>query len=100
MKIAAIIPARGGPKRLKDKNIFPLKGKPLIAYAIEACNASVFIDELFVSSDNPEILKISEKFGAIPLRRKEKYSEDNTPKIIAVRQAVLEQDFISKGPFD
>ena len=84
----AIIPARGGSKRLKNKNIFPFLGKPLIEYSIEACLNSKSIDKVFVSSENKEILDVSEKLGAIPLPREEHLADDVTPKIIAIRAAV------------
>ena len=56
MRIIAIIPARGGSKRLPKKNIYLLKGKPLIAYSIAACKGSKYINEIYVSSDDKEIL--------------------------------------------
>ena len=65
MRIIAIIPARGGSKRLKKKNIFILKGKPLIAYAIGACKNSKNIDDIYVSSDDDEILSISSNITSI-----------------------------------
>ena len=59
-KIVALIPARGGSKRLKRKNILPLLGKPLIAWSIEHALESEYIDEVFVSSEDEEILEISQ----------------------------------------
>ncbi|MAJ05348.1 MAG: hypothetical protein CBC44_002490 [Flavobacteriales bacterium TMED84] len=91
MRIIAIIPARGGSKRLKKKNIYLLRGKPLISYTIKACKLSNKIDEIYVSSDDDEILKISENFGAKPLKRTSNISDDKTPKIVAIRE-VLKQD--------
>lgn len=60
----AIIPARGGSKGLPGKNIRPLNGKPMIAYAIEAALASIHITEVIVSTDDPEIYKIALLYGA------------------------------------
>ena len=54
----AIIPARGGSKRLPDKNILPFCGKPLIYYSIIAAKESKFIDEVAVTSDSKKILDI------------------------------------------
>ena len=48
-KVFAVIPARGGSKRLPGKNILELAGKPMIAWSIEAARNSKFIDEIFVS---------------------------------------------------
>lgn len=87
-KNIAIIPARGGSKRLKNKNIYPLLGKPLIAYSIEACLASKYIDQVYVSSDSGEILTIGEEYGAYSLKRKSSLADDKTPKIIAIRSAI------------
>ena len=76
-KRIAIIPARGGSKRIPKKNIKEFCGKPIIAYAIEAAlNAKIF-DEVMVSTDSEEIAGIAEKFGArIPFMRSEKTSGD------------------------
>jgi CMP-N,N'-diacetyllegionaminic acid synthase len=87
MKCIAIIPARGGSKRLKGKNIYPLKGRPLIAYTIDACKASAFISDIYVSSDDDTILEKALAFGAIPLKRPEDLAADQTPKIVAIRHA-------------
>jgi CMP-N,N'-diacetyllegionaminic acid synthase len=86
----AIIPARGGSKRLLNKNIYPLNGKPLIAYSIEACLKSANIKEVYVSSDSQEILAVAEQYGAKGLLRDPLLADDDTPKIIAVR-AVIKQ---------
>lgn len=88
MRIIAIIPARGGSKRLPKKNIYPFNGKPLIAYTIEACQNSEFIDAIFVSSDDNEILEVGQTHGAIPLKRPASLADDKTPKVVAIRQAV------------
>ena len=87
MRIIAIIPARGGSKRLEKKNIYPLRGKPLLQYSIEACKNSRYIDDIYVSSDDQEILDVAESCGAIALLRPSALADDKTPKIIAIRQA-------------
>lgn len=87
-KLIAIIPARGGSKRLKDKNIHPLLGKPLIHYSIEACLNSKSVADVFVSTDSFEIANSSRKAGAHVLDRPVHLADDNTPKIIAIRQAI------------
>ena len=63
MSVAAVIPARGGSKRLARKNLFLLKGKPLLSYVIEACRRSVYVQRIYVSSEDPEN---SRRCGAIP----------------------------------
>lgn len=57
----AIIPARGGSKRIPGKNIRPFSGKPLIAYAIEAARKSGFFDHIIVSTDSKEYAEVAQK---------------------------------------
>lgn len=63
MKVA-IIPARGGSKRIPRKNIKPFLGKPLIAYSIEAAIQSRLFDQVIVSTDDDEIAEVAVRFGA------------------------------------
>ncbi len=72
----AIIPARGGSKRLPRKNILDLNGKPLIAYTIDAGLKSKYIDKVIVTSDDSEILHISKKFGAETIERPNELASD------------------------
>ena len=53
----AVIPARGGSTRLKDKNIFPINGKPLICYTIEEVIKTKLFDKIYVSTDSDAIAK-------------------------------------------
>ena len=64
MKIA-VIPSRGGSKRIPRKNIKIFNGKPMIAWAIQIAQKSKLFDKIFVSTDDDEIKKISEQYGAI-----------------------------------
>lgn len=74
----AIIPARGGSKRLAGKNIRILQGKPVIAYPIEAALASNCFDEVMVSTDDDAIAEIARKYGAqVPFRRSAGNSNDH-----------------------
>jgi pseudaminic acid cytidylyltransferase len=76
MKIA-IIPARGGSKRIPGKNIRNFHGKPIIAYAIQNAIDSKLFDEVFVSTDDEKIADISRKFGAnVPVLRSAPNSDD------------------------
>ncbi|MFD1173234.1 acylneuraminate cytidylyltransferase family protein [Oceanobacillus picturae] len=69
-KFLAIIPARSGSKGLKDKNVRQLKGKPMIAYTIEAAKDSKIFDEIIVSTDSEKYARISEEYGAsVPFLR-------------------------------
>ncbi len=68
--VLAIIPARGGSKRLPRKNILSLGGKPLIGWTIEAAKQCNGIDRVIVSTEDKEIAKIAEQFGAeVPFLR-------------------------------
>ncbi|MDV7137591.1 pseudaminic acid cytidylyltransferase [Maribacter sp. TH_r10] len=92
----AVIPARGGSKRIPRKNIKPFLGKPIIAYSIEAALKSDLFDEVMVSTDDKEIAEIAKKYGAkVPFLR----SEDNANDF-AVLADVIEEVIIkykSKG---
>ena len=75
MNIVALIPARGGSKGIKNKNIVSLLGKPLISYTILTARKVNQINDIFVSTDSPAIKKISEKYGAkAPFLRPKKLS--------------------------
>ena len=80
MKILAFIPARGGSKRIPNKNIKLLNGKPLIVYTIEAAKGSNHINRIVVSTDSEEIATIAKQYGAeVPfLRPKEISQSDST----------------------
>ena len=84
----AIIPARGGSKRLPRKNVLDLNGKPLIAYSIEAGLDSSYIDKVVVTSDNDEILTISKKYGAITINRPNELASDTATTFDAIKHAV------------
>lgn len=79
-KILALIPARSGSKRVKNKNIRLLNNKPLIAYTIEAAKKSKYIDRIVVTTDSRTIATIAKEYGAeVPfLRPKEISTEDST----------------------
>ena len=79
MKIA-VIPARGGSKRIPHKNIKPFFGKPMIAWSIEAAKESRLFDMVIVSTDDNEIAKVAEEYGAkVPFMRPAELAEDITP---------------------
>lgn len=77
MSSLAIIPARGGSKRILGKNIKEFCGKPIISYSITAALESDIFDEVMVSTDSKEIAEIALSFGAkVPFMRSEKTSGD------------------------
>jgi len=93
-KILAIIPARGGSKRIPKKNIKLLAGKPLIAYSINKALNSKYIDRVLVSTDDSLIAVISKKYGAeVPFIRPKRLSKDTSLTVDALRHAV---SFIEK----
>ena len=85
-KAVAIIPARGGSKRIPKKSIKDFFGKPLIAYSIEVALASKLFEEVIVSTDDEQIASIAKSYGAVvPFLRPKVLSDDFTGT-----QAVIE----------
>lgn len=85
----AIIPARGGSKRIPRKNIKEFCGKPMIAYSIEAAIESALFDRIIVSTDDEEIAEISKHWGAeVPFMRPKELSDDFTPTIPVISHAI------------
>jgi CMP-N-acetylneuraminic acid synthetase len=87
-KFLAIIPARGGSKRLPRKNVLDLAGKPLIVWSIEAGLQSKYIDKVVVSSDDEEILNISKKTGAEILKRPEILASDTASTFDTIKHTI------------
>ncbi|PQA84838.1 pseudaminic acid cytidylyltransferase [Limnohabitans sp. TS-CS-82] len=88
MKLA-IIPARGGSKRIPRKNIKPFAGKPMIAWSIEAAYASGCFDHIIVSTDDAEIADVARAHGAeVPFMRPTELSDDHTGTIPVLAHAV------------
>lgn len=91
MKILCVIPARGGSKGIEKKNIRKINNKPLIAYTIESTLSSKLFDDVIVSTDDKEIAKISESYGAkVPFIRPSELAQDDATSDQAVLHAVLE----------
>lgn len=88
MKVA-IIPARGGSKRIPRKNIKDFCGKPMIAWSIEAAQKSQCFDRIIVSTDDDEIAETAKKYGAeIPFMRPLSLANDYTGTIPVIRHAI------------
>ena len=78
-EILALIPARGGSKSIPRKNIYPVAGKPLIAYSIQQALESEHITRVIVSTDDKEIANVSRKWGAeVPFTRPTEFSQDHS----------------------
>src|SRR5579871_1028725 len=89
----AIIPARGGSRRVPGKNIRPLAGKPLIAYSIEAALESKLFHRVVVSTDSEEIATVAREHGAeVPFLRSSEISDDVTPISAATVDALEKVD--------
>ena len=89
MQAVAFIFARGGSKGLPRKNILPLQGKPLIAYAIEHAFSVKRIQRVIVSTDCPEIAEVAKKYGAeVPFIRPADLAQDSSPEWLAWRHAL------------
>ena len=88
-RILAVIPARGGSKRLPKKNLIDLAGKPLIAWSIEAALQSKYIDHVVVSTDHEEIAAVSKRYGAdVPFMRPNDLATDTASSIDVVLHAI------------
>ena len=88
-KVLAIIPARGGSKRLPRKNIKMLAGKPLIAYTIEAAQQAERLTDYIVSSEDQEIISVAEKYRApVPFVRPASLAGDEVRNIDVVYHAL------------
>lgn len=90
MKVA-VIPARGGSKRIPRKNIKEFCGKPMIAYSIEAALQSGCFDNVIVSTDDIEVAEVAKEYGAeVPFMRPVELSDDYTGTIPVIRHAIEE----------
>ena len=91
MRRLAIIPARGGSKRIPNKNIKSFYGKPMIYYSLNAAKLSGLFDKIHVSTDSDEIAKVVTKLGfEIDFLRDASLADDQTP-IMPVLKWVLEK---------
>lgn len=89
MNTVAIIPARGGSKRIPRKNIKEFCGKPMIAWSIEAARKSGCFDRIIVSTDDAEIAEVARQIGAeTPFLRPAKLSDDHTGTIPVIHHAL------------
>ena len=85
----AIIPARGGSKRIPHKNIKPFAGQPIIGYSIEAAKECGLFDRIIVSTDDEEIASVARSFGAeIPFLRPKTLADDFTGTNAVVKHAI------------
>jgi len=95
--VIALIPARGGSKRLPGKNTKLLAGHPLIAYTIAAAQQSKVFQQIVVSTDSDEATQIALSMGAGVIQRPAKYASDDSPDIEWVRHALMSQSIADEG---
>ena len=89
IKTLAVIPARGGSKRLSRKNIIELKSKPLIYYTIIAAKKCKYITDLILSSEDDEIIRVAKQYGIeVPFKRPRSLSGDKVRNIEVVQHAL------------
>jgi len=99
--ILLTICARGGSKGVKNKNIRNLAGRPLIAYTIKLALKWGKANHVVVSTDSKPIVSVARKLKAeVPFMRPKGLAADNTPKLLAIRHALIESERIFKKRFD
>ena len=100
-KILGVIPARGGSKGIKGKNIYPLAGHPLISYTIQSAQKSACLNQFIVSTDSEEIATLVREYGAqTPFIRPAHLSSDSALAIDVMKHAILEIEKIDKIQYD
>lgn len=91
--IIAVIPARGGSKRIPRKNIKPFAGEPIISYSIKVALESNIFDRIIVSTDDEEIASVSLNYGAeVPFLRPKELADDYTGTIDVIKHAIIEHE--------
>lgn len=94
----AVIPARGGSRRIPRKNIREFHGRPIIAYSIDAAKASGLFERIVVTSDDPKTRIIARQCGAEAIEREMKYAQDDVGTQEVVRDALVELEIAAGKP--
>ena len=98
MRNIAIIPARGGSKRIPRKNIKQFIGKPIISYSIESALKSNLFDEVMVSTDDTEIANIAIQYGAkVPFIRSDTNAGDNAGTLDVLYEVLLKYKKVAQN---
>lgn len=101
LRIAAVIPARGGSKGIPYKNLASLGGRPLIAWTIAAARAARGLDRIIVSTDDERIAAAAVEYGAeVPFLRPTEFSGDNAPALDVITHALKELRSRDGEPYD
>lgn len=89
MRVLAVVPARGGSKRLPRKNLFPLAGRPLLSYTLDSALGAEGIERIVVSSEDDEILRYCGSYrGVETICRPQIIANDDTPTISVIRHVL------------
>lgn len=100
-KVICIIPARGGSKGIKDKNLKKVCGQSLLSYPIRAAIKSKVCDKIIVSTDSKKISTLAKKLGAeVPFLRKKKFSGDRVTTEKTLQNALKEAENFYKTKYD
>jgi CMP-N-acetylneuraminic acid synthetase len=99
-KAFALIPARGGSKRFPRKNIALLRGRPLLAWTIQPALKSGIFDQVYVSSEDDEILALSAQWGATPLPRDPSLADDHVTLVMMLLSLLGSFQAVKKGYTD
>lgn len=99
--ILITICARGGSKGVKNKNIRPLMGRPLISYTINQAKNWSRSSDIVVSTDSPEIAHVAREYGAsTPFMRPDSLAGDTAPKVPVIKHALMECEKIFNKKYD
>jgi CMP-N,N'-diacetyllegionaminic acid synthase len=99
MATVAVIPARGGSKRLPRKNVMPVLGKPLVAWVIEAARGSTGVDHVYVSTEDPEIASVAATHGAKVIARPPELAADDVWTEPVIQHAVVSAEATEQVAF-
>lgn len=92
MNVLGIVPARGGSKRIPNKNLYPLGGIPLICHCLRTAKKCSSIDRLVVSTEDEAIVEVAEKEGVEVIKRPVELAQDNTPTLPVIKHVINELD--------
>lgn len=100
MRVLGIIPARGGSKGVKDKNIRLVADQPLISYAIQCAQESKLLTDTIVSTDSEKIATVAKEYGGAVLMRPGELAEDSTPIVPVIAHILQTLTDMGKEPYD
>ncbi len=92
MNVLGVITARGGSKRIPNKNLYPLGGIPLICHCLRTAKSCALIDRLVVSTESESIAEVVKREGIEVIKRPHELALDNTPTLPVIKHAIEEMD--------